>query len=296
MPRWLWPNPGHRSWPGEYLLKGGSMKMRAAIITAIFGYALVARCQTIDWAKNFQDVVANDRAANDRARDEMFNEILPKLLKEDPSLAAAEVPGLVEQLNRKEDKIRLQASAIILVLAQFRSDSATVLARAIPALMNHVQDSVPRIRTNSLNALCTLRPDIPHEELQFLIQLAEGQDDQLASRALFGLARMADSHVDAANAIEAALLRGSPNRKLSAIRALPAAGRPIPQQLVSRLGDLLIEDNTQIVSAALEAIGRLGLSAIRLNLIQLNQLAETSADVRLADAARQLIARQYSPH
>src|SRR5579883_2548559 len=104
MPRWLWPNPGHRSWPGEYLLKGGSMKMRAAIITAIFGYALVARCQTIDWAKNFQDVVANDRAANDRARDEMFNEILPKLLKEDASLAAAEVPGLVEQLNRKEDK------------------------------------------------------------------------------------------------------------------------------------------------------------------------------------------------
>jgi len=37
--------------------------MRAAIITAIFGYALVARCQTIDWAKNFQYVVAKDRAA-----------------------------------------------------------------------------------------------------------------------------------------------------------------------------------------------------------------------------------------
>jgi len=54
--------------------------MRAAIITAIFGYALITRCQTIDWAKNFQDVVANDRAANDRARDEMFNEILPMRL------------------------------------------------------------------------------------------------------------------------------------------------------------------------------------------------------------------------
>src|SRR5579875_1807379 len=161
--------------------------------------------------------------------------------------------------------------------------------------MNHVQDSVPRIRTNSLNDLCTLRPDIPHEELQFLIQLAEGQDDQLASRALFGLARMADSHVDAANAIEAALLRGSPSRKLAAIRALAAAHVTAPR-LLTRLGGLLTDGNPEMVRAALQSIAELGIPAISANPNELNQLAETSQDKYLADSAKQLIERQRVAH
>jgi hypothetical protein len=256
----------------------------------------VALCQHVNWAKNFEDAVTNDPAVKDRARDEMFHDILPKLTTEEASLAAAEIPGLAEQLNRKEDKIRLQASAILAALAPSRPDSVTVLAAALPALMDHAQDSVPRIRANSIRALTFLRPDIPAEELQFLIRMMDGNDQALAEEAALGIARMAGSHPDAADAIDRAVSQNDrPGVRLAAIRVLPVA-QPIPPRLVSRLGELLTDADPKVVRASLEAISRAGISVITANLNQLNQVAETSSDKELAQFARQLIERANSPH
>jgi hypothetical protein len=256
----------------------------------------VALCQHVNWAKNFEDAVSNDPAVQDRARDEMFHDILPKLTTEEASLAAAEIPGLAEQLNRKENKIRLQASAILAALAPSRPDSVTVLAVALPALMDHAQDSVLRIRRNSVSALCLLRPDIPDEELRFLIRVMDGNDQSLAAEAAFGVARMAGSRPDAADALYRAISQNDrPNLRFAAIRVIPAA-QPIPPRLISELGELLVDRDAKVVRASLEAISRAGVSVITANLNQLNQVAETSSDKELAQFARQLIERANSPH
>lgn len=250
--------------------------------------------QGLDWAKIFEDAVVRDRAINDRARNRMFTNIMPKLLNEEPSLVAAEIPKIAQQLNRKEAGIRQQASGIILVLAQFRPDSASVLSSAFPALRDHVQDLEPRIRTNSLSALCFLRPDIPPEQLEFLIHLMEGKDESSAYRAAFGVARMADLRSDAAGAIDKALSQNdSPGRKIAAIQALGAA-HVMSENIVSRLGTVLTDRDTMARRAALQAISALGVPAIRANLTQLNQLAATSSDSELVVLSRRLIERQSS--
>ncbi|HZS52752.1 MAG TPA: hypothetical protein VFA65_00005, partial [Bryobacteraceae bacterium] len=97
--------------------------------------------------KIFDEAVIPDRAVNDRARDRMFNEIMPKLTANDGSFLAAEIGGIVAQLDRKNDGIRQQASGVLSVLAQFRPDSSSTLAPAFSALMVHVRDTAPRIRT-----------------------------------------------------------------------------------------------------------------------------------------------------
>lgn len=286
-------DPGLDYWYGELT---SIMKRCAAISLLIFTGSTLAPCREFDWAKLFQDAVVRDPATNDHARDQFFNQIMPKLLNEELSLAAEEIPGIVVQLNREDDGIRVQASAVLSVLAQLRPDSATVLSQAFPALMDRVQDSVPRIRINSLNALCYLRPGIPAEEIQFLIRMMDNRDELLASRATFGVARMASLRADADDAMDSALSQtDSPNRRLAAIRAMLPAHVTSPR-LVSRLGGLLGDKDTEVIRAALQAIQELGIPAITANLNQLNQLAETSGDKEVTDLARQLIERQSSIH
>jgi len=252
--------------------------------------------QTLDWAKIFKEAVVRNRAINDRARDRMLNEIAPKLLSQDPSFASEEMPGIAMQLNSDDSGIRQQASGVLSVLAQFRPDSASVLSRAFPILMEHVHDPAPRVRINSLNALCFLRPEIPPEEEQFLIELINDKDERIAGQALFGIARMASLRAEAAAAIEKALSQtDSPGRKLAAIRALAAAHVTAPR-LLTRLGGLLTDGNPEMVRAALQSIAELGIPAISANLNELNQLAETSQDKYLADSAKQLIERQRVAH
>ena len=252
--------------------------------------------QTLDWASIFQDAVVHDSAINDRARDRMFNEIMPKLLNGEASLTAAEVPRIVEQLNRKEDGIRLQASALFVVLAQFRQDSAVVLSSALPALNDHVHDSFPRVRTNSLNAVCHLNPVIPTEELQFLIRLMNDPDESLANRAVLGIARTTSSRPEATDAIERALSRSdSPGRRLAAIQAVGAT-HVTDSRVVEMLGNLLTERDRNTVRTALISIRQLGIRAITPNLPQLTRLAETSDDKELATLAQQIVDEQNYKH
>lgn len=264
----------------------------AGAVAFFSALAPVSFSQTLDWGKIFQDAVVRDPTTNDRARDRMFNEIMPKLLNGDASFTAAEVAGIARQLNTKEDGVRQQASGVLSVLAQFRPDSAAVLAQALSVLMDHVGDSAPRVQTNSLNALCSLRPGIPSEEVQFLISLMGDRDERLGDQAVFGVARMADSRADAMEAIEKALSKDSlPDRRIAAIRAITAAHLTSPTVL-ARLGELL--GDSTVARETLEAISNLGDVAIKENLDQLDRFVQTSDSNDLVAAAKQLIERQAS--
>jgi len=138
--------------------------MRWMLGTSVFlcGTAAIAAPQQ-DWAKLFDRLNSRDRAISDPARTEIATVTLPKLGEGKPELVTAEIPGLVAQLNRSDnDGARRQAIAFLMVIAQFRTDSATVLSGALSALIEHAQDdSLPEIRRNSVQALALLNPSIP---------------------------------------------------------------------------------------------------------------------------------------
>ncbi len=266
-----------------------------SVLTVLSGCFTIRQplsAQSLDWGKIFDEAVIPDRAVNDRARDRMFNEIMPKLTANDGSFLAAEIGGIVAQLDRKNDGIRQQASGVLSVLAQFRPDSSSTLAPAFSALMVHVRDTAPRIRTNSLNALCALRPEIPEEQMQFLIKLASDSDESLASRALFGVARMASFRIAASEAMNKSLLQTDPyDRRMAAVRAI-AAARVTSPALVRSLGSLLDDKDATLVHTILEAMEELGGSAIAANIDQLNHVINASSDSESVALARRLVTTQ----
>ena|ERR1700685_612339 len=95
---------------------------------------------------------------------------------------------------------------IVLGLASLRSDSETVLSEAIPSLLAHLKDPVPRIRANAVNTLYSLSSRIPDDPLKALVNVMEGPDDGLAIGAAHGVARMAGSSPLAEQAFRAGAL------------------------------------------------------------------------------------------
>lgn len=269
------------------------MKQKRWITMALglLAAVLPAECQQIDWAKLFEDLSSGNSVLVQAATERLVDVVGPQITTEKPELAAAEIPAVVVQLNRSEDAIRTRASGLLMIVALMRMDSSVVLSAAVPALINHVQDPVAQVRSNSLNTLCILKPEIPPGALQFLIGLVEGSNDDLAMAAVSGVARMADTRIEAADAVEKATESHSIARRTAAIKAI-GSSYLTGTKVVSHLGTLLADHDDVIVRAALEAIGNLGAAAIRLNSPQIDAVAENSTNKELATLARELLKQQ----
>ena len=146
------------------------MRWMLGMSVFLCGTAAIAAPQQ-DWATLFDRLNSRDRAISDPARAEIATVTLPKLGEGKPELVAAEIPGLVAQLNRSDnDGARRQAIAFLALVAEYRADSATVLSGALSALIEHAQDDpLPEIRKNSVQALASLNPNIPERAIAELM-------------------------------------------------------------------------------------------------------------------------------
>jgi hypothetical protein len=245
--------------------------------------------QSIDWATLFEGATIRNPATNDSVREKMTGEVLPQLFQDDAVVLSGELPGLLVQFKRKDDAIRLQASAVLLVLAQFRPDSAAALGPAVPVLIDHVQDAVPRIRKNSVNTLSSLNPVIPVKVLHLLLKLLDGSDEPLADAAAYGVARMVDSSADASSSLIRILSQKGPTEKKIAVIKGISAARVTDTKTLANLANALEDKDEVVVAATLQAISALGPQAIGLNLRQITGIAEISSDKDDAALARQLV-------
>lgn len=219
--------------------------------------------QQIDWAKFFQEELSHDRAVQSAALRLAASHVLPTLCSGRADIVAPEIPGLIEQLQQSNPQIRLQASAFLFTVARFRSDSAAVLAPAVPVFIDHTEhDAVPQTRRNCVNALAELKPDMPTETLPLMLSLIAGSDTAVQPGAIFGLARMANSHPEAAQALRDILSqKDSTGRKKWVIRALPAAAvRDV--ELLTALGAFLSDRSAELQRAALLAISLIGMGLV----------------------------------
>lgn len=248
--------------------------------------------QEVNWSEIFAAAVSHDSSVVDAVRDRVTGQILPKLCTEPAALASLEVSKIASQLDQKDDLLRLQPSAILFVIATSRQDSAEVLAPVFAKLREHAQESSSRIRFNSVNTLASLNPTIPEQELEFLIEIMKGSDDQLSAVAARGIARMSDSQAIAADALDGMLSQTSSTaRKIVAIKALSAAHIK-DARLISHLGNLLSDNDQNVVHSALVAISELGVLAIRANLQQITDLTATSKADETVALAKQMLERQ----
>jgi HEAT repeat protein len=260
--------------------------------------AVLPSCaQEIDWPSLLRDLTSADSTLREATFERLVNKLAPKLCGEQDAAAdKAEIRGLVGQFDRKEDIVRLQVSGIVYVIAQCRADSAVIFAEATPALIEHAQDPVRRIRLNSVRTLVELKPDIPDAASAFLLRTMQGRDEDLAAIAVFGVARKATPGSEAEDLISKALLqKDSSVRKRAAINALVYA-RVTDPLLMRRLGDVLSDLDPSVVEAALDAMSHLGAPAIEANRERLRSLAETSQNTDIAAVARQLLARDTGAH
>src|SRR5256885_12160275 len=106
----------------------------------------------------------------------------------------------------------MQASGLLAGLAMRRADSADVLRSALPLFLMQFDDANPRIRQNAVRSVISLKPQIPPETLPALIRLASDTDQTLATIAMFGVARFAETAPDAVQALKALF---SPKQSLS---------------------------------------------------------------------------------
>jgi hypothetical protein len=267
-------------------------KFASAVLLLLAAGRLAISAQ-VDWAAFFRDALSPDRATQDAAREKGLGEIIPNLCREDGKIATAEIPDLAAQLEQRDSRIRTQASAVLFVVARFRPDSAAVLASAMAALIDHVDDPIEQTRQNCVNALAELKPEIPAEALPLLIKLSEDPDPVIAPGAIFGVARMAPSYPQAVEVLSRILSTESPpDRNLAGIRAIAGTGMT-DVRLLAKLGELLSDKDLRVQRAALLAINRLSGQAVTLNRDAIEAFAATSTDVDMSALARRLLGQPH---
>lgn len=251
------------------------------------------QAQIIDWNTLLHDLVSQDPAKSKAAGEQFFNDIAPRLCHEESSLAANELAGSLEYFADKDSKVRLQVSALLSVIPMCRgTDSATVLASAVPKIIEHIHDPAKRIRENSVRTLALLQPDIPPEAVSVLIKTLDNPERDLASLAAYGLVLVAGKNAEARNALFDLLSLSSPKQKqLLAIGAIGAAHSQ-NEALVQALGEFLLSPQPDLASASVHSIANCGPPCIWITHEQLETFAAGSHPEDLKRLAQSL-ADQY---
>ncbi|MBV8833349.1 MAG: hypothetical protein JO108_29485 [Acidobacteriaceae bacterium] len=253
--------------------------------------------QTTDWASLVKNLSGKDAAVREATFKQWIDQIMPKLCSEKDTLLIADIPGLLAQFAQKEDIARLQVSALLGVIGNCRSDSAAVLAEAIPTLIDRAEnDSFARIRLNSVRTLADLKPEIPATVVPVLVRVMHGHEAILAAVATYGIAREVKPGSQAEDLVGEVLSQKNPGiQKKAAMNAL-VSQRVTDPVLMKRLGDVLMDPDVTVVKAALNAISHLGDAAITPNRAQLASLAQNSTDSDIVRTAKQLLERDANSH
>jgi len=233
------------------------------------------------------DIVSRDTERSEAARKKSFDEVIPRLCHENPSLAMADLAGSLKYFDDKNDRLRLQVSALLTGTVICRNvDSASVLASAIPVIVDHIHDPVKRIRENSMRTLALLQPQIPSNAVRVLSENLNNPERDLAELAAYGVVRAADYNADAMATILDLLSPASPrDKQMLAIGALVTRNKV----LIAKLGELLSSPQPEIAKAALKTIAKNGILAIRANHEQIERVAAETQEPEQKRLAESLV-------
>ncbi|MCA2969608.1 MAG: hypothetical protein INH43_13905, partial [Acidobacteriaceae bacterium] len=161
--------------------------------------ASLAALYGIDWKKNAEEAFGEDEVKKEAAR-----KLTPRLIEQSiaapPAAVQADLPQLMDLLRDPRDSFRLEASAILSVLAMFRPDGEQVLAAAVPLLLGLFEDGEPQVQENAVRSVAILRPRPPVAAigaLHSVLKRIGGDGRRSGPLAALGLARLSSTDPEA---------------------------------------------------------------------------------------------------
>jgi hypothetical protein len=263
--------------------------IRLCITSALLSLACIAS-QPEDWGKLFDNVTSENRETSDSARTAAFNIVIPRLLAEDAGALRTDLKAIVPQFDR-EEKIRIQASAIFFTVAFGRKDGAVVLAEWFPLLVTQLADGNLRIRYNAAFSLSSLQPSILDKLATPLMKSVGDADVRVATAAVLGVARLAPTNDDSAKLIDrVAKTERRPELRAAALNAIGRYRLGSSRHSTAVL-DALADNDSGVVKEALTTLGTFDSAVIAQATAILQEIVQKTAAADVRELATGLLKR-----
>jgi hypothetical protein len=216
--------------------------------------ASLAALYGIDWKKNAEEAFGEDEVKKEAAR-----KLTPRLIEQSiaapPAAVQADLPQLMDLLRDPRDSFRLEASAILSVLAMFRPDGEQVLAAAVPLLLGLFEDGEPQVQENAVRSVAILRPRPPVAAigaLHSVLKRIGGDGRRSGPLAALGLARLSSTDPEAMRVLLEFLRSPRPAPELElGLKGLEGA-TPLGAELLEAAGELVESSDDAVGMAAIK--------------------------------------------
>ena len=216
--------------------------------------ASLAALYGIDWKKNAEEAFGEDEVKKEAAR-----KLTPRLIEQSiaapPAAVQADLPQLMDLLRDPRDSFRLEASAILSVLAWFRPDGEQVLAPAVPLLLGLFEDGEPQVQENAVRSVALLQPRPPVAAigaLHSVLKRIGGDGRRSGPLAALGLARLSSTDPEAMRVLLEFLRSPRPAPELElGLKGLEGA-TPLGAELLEAAGELVESSDDAVGMAAIK--------------------------------------------
>ena len=216
--------------------------------------ASLAALYGIDWKKNAEEAFGEDEVKKEAAR-----KLTPRLIEQSiaapPAAVQADLPQLMDLLRDPRDSFRLEASAILSVLAWFRPDGEQVLAAAVPLLLSLFEDGEPQVQENAVRSVALLQPRPPVAAigaLHSVLKRIGGDGRRSGPLAALGLARLSSTDPEAMRVLLEFLRSPRPAPELElGLKGLEGA-TPLGAELLEAAGELVESSDDAVGMAAIK--------------------------------------------
>lgn len=274
---------------------------RTSLFTAmILVLGHTAPAQITNWPELFRELASLDPiVANDAVQ--RVNALTPRLQTLDAKALEKEVGSMLRGLGDTDEAVRFKAVAMLLTVAMIRPDATEVLRPAVPLLIPQLQSEfkqgLKRLKEHALRIIVSVRPEIPTEALEPLLELVRGEDRKMAAIATYGIGHFAKTSARALDEIVHLLSPEQPVEiRSAAVRSLEDSRLAQPVILM-RLKEILEGNGTkpeaslddrELVRQTLTVVALLGPAAASLK----PQVEQIAVEHRyLAQAARSALLR-----
>jgi hypothetical protein len=245
--------------------------------------ASLAALYGVDWKKITEEGFGEDEVKREAARKLGFR-LLEQSVAAPPAAVQADLPGIMDLFRDPRDSFRQQASAILAVLATFRTDGEQVLAPAVPLLLGLFEDGQPRVQENAVRSVALLQPRPPIAAIgAFHSVLKRSGGDVRSGRqwAALGLARLSSTDPEAMRVLLEFLRSPRPARELEL--GLEGLARATQHPGHSALGAELLEAAGELVESSNDAVGLAAITVFE------TQLGGRNRDARFREIAGRVL-------
>lgn len=201
-----------------------------------------------DWGAYISRALRQDNA---EAREYLSHTLGPRLIALDAQALSREIAPLAVFIQDPDEKVRVQAVAIVGALASVRADAASALDVVTPALVKQFNGS-GKSRQNAVWIIATMRPSPPAHALEALSLLLQDQDRKAVGTAVLGLMRLAPQVPDAEARVRSFMqTEKRPDRLVAAVYAVGESAKASESTVLSMLPLLRHRDDSLVLATSL---------------------------------------------